>query len=85
MPSPAVGLFEAKTHLSELVSEVEAGASLTITRRGRPVARLVPVPPVASSRQAALRELAELGRRVRATFGPTTIGEITEMRNEGRL
>jgi len=33
----------AKTHLPALLKEVEAGAELTITKRGRPVAKLVPV------------------------------------------
>lgn len=36
----AVTLAEAKAHLSELVDRVEAGASIAITRRGKPVARL---------------------------------------------
>ena len=38
-----VGAYEAKTHLPRLLDEVEAGASITITRNGRPVARLTPV------------------------------------------
>lgn len=38
-----VGAFEAKTHLSELLARVEAGETVTITRHGHPVARLVPV------------------------------------------
>lgn len=38
-----INLAEAKAHLSELVDRVEAGASIEITRRGKPVARLVPV------------------------------------------
>jgi prevent-host-death family protein len=37
-----VGSFETKTHLPRLLKEVERGRSITITRRGRPVARLVP-------------------------------------------
>ena len=35
-----IGAFEAKTHLSELLAAVEAGEEITITRRGRAVARL---------------------------------------------
>lgn len=38
----SVGAYEAKTHLSALLDRVERGESLTITRNGRPVARLVP-------------------------------------------
>ncbi len=40
---PTVKLADAKAHLSELVDRVEAGESVEITRRGKPVARLVPV------------------------------------------
>ena len=40
--SPTVGAFEAKTHLSRLLDEVRKGAILTITVRGKAVAKLVP-------------------------------------------
>ncbi|MEO8195666.1 MAG: type II toxin-antitoxin system prevent-host-death family antitoxin [Thermoanaerobaculia bacterium] len=36
-----VTVHEAKTHLSRLLVEVEAGASIVITRSGKPVAKLV--------------------------------------------
>jgi prevent-host-death family protein len=38
-----ITLADAKTHLSELVDRVEAGDSIDITRRGKPVARLTAV------------------------------------------
>ena len=38
-----VNLADAKAHLSELVDRVEAGDTIDITRRGKPVARLMPV------------------------------------------
>ncbi len=38
-----VQLFEAKARLSELVDRAESGRETVITRRGRAVARLVPV------------------------------------------
>ena len=38
------GLAEAKARLSELLDRVEAGESIEITRRGKPVARLTAVP-----------------------------------------
>lgn len=40
-----VGVHEAKTHLSRLLRQVEAGGEVVIVRDGTPVARLVPVPP----------------------------------------
>lgn len=36
----AIRLADAKARLSELVDRVEAGESIDITRRGKPVARL---------------------------------------------
>ena len=37
-----VGAFEAKTHLSDLLARVADGERIVITRRGKPVAMLVP-------------------------------------------
>lgn len=42
-----VGAYEAKTHLSELLNRVESGERITITRHGKAVALLVPVPGAA--------------------------------------
>jgi prevent-host-death family protein len=44
MKPKAVGAFEAKTHLSELLDRVGHGQVYVITKRGRPVAELRPVP-----------------------------------------
>jgi prevent-host-death family protein len=41
-----VTLAEAKTQLSRLVALVESGEEVTITKRGRPVVRLVANTPV---------------------------------------
>jgi prevent-host-death family protein len=38
----SVSLAEAKAHLSALIDRVEAGETVTITRRGKEVARLSP-------------------------------------------
>lgn len=40
----AVGAYEAKTHLAELLARVEKGERILITKHGRPVAQLVPPP-----------------------------------------
>ena len=37
-----VSVFDAKTHISELVRQAERGRATVITRRGKPVARIVP-------------------------------------------
>lgn len=36
-------IYEAKTHFSRLVARVESGEEITLSRNGRPVARLVPI------------------------------------------
>jgi prevent-host-death family protein len=38
-----INLADAKAHLSELLDRVEAGDSIVITRRGKPVAQLTAV------------------------------------------
>jgi prevent-host-death family protein len=40
----SVTLADAKAHLSVLITEAERGAEITITRHGRPVARIVGAP-----------------------------------------
>lgn len=39
-----VNMHEAKTHLSRLVERVEGGEEIVISRAGKAVAKLVPVP-----------------------------------------
>ena len=58
-----VGSFEAKTKLAELLDKVEAGESVTITRRGREVARLVGIRT--DDEQARLKALVEEIKRTR--------------------
>ena len=54
----AIPLADAKARLSELVDRVEAGESIDITRRGRPVARLTAADrPRKPIELAALRSL----------------------------
>jgi prevent-host-death family protein len=43
-----VGVHEAKTHLSRLLREVEAGSEVVILRGGKAVARIVGVPATAA-------------------------------------
>ena len=40
-----IGSFEAKTHLPQLLERVARGEEFTITKHGKPVARLVPATP----------------------------------------
>jgi prevent-host-death family protein len=40
-------IAEAKAHFSALLAKVEAGEEVIITRRGKPIARIVPATPAA--------------------------------------
>ena len=79
-----VGSFEAKTKLAELLDKVEAGETVTITRRGVAVAQLVPVKPVdEKARQRALVE--EIKRwRVGKDRGAKPGSTIPELIKAGR-
>jgi prevent-host-death family protein len=54
-----IGVRELRQRASEYLREVEQGHTLEVTARGRPVARLVPVPARSAGRR---RRLIESGR-----------------------
>jgi len=57
-----VNIHQAKTHFSKLIERVLAGEQVTIARAGRPVARLVPLPPTVARRSpGSARGLIEIG------------------------
>ena len=61
-----IGAFEAKTHFSELLVAVEGGESITVTRRGKPVAILSPVGRSNSAdRATAVAEIKEARKAYR--------------------
>jgi prevent-host-death family protein len=74
-----VGAFEAKNRLSELLRAAEAGRPVVITRRGRAVARLVPI------EDDRVTDLAVLGgelRRLRDEISGSL--KVRELVEEGR-
>ena len=79
MKTIEVGAFEAKTHLSQLLDEVERGAQVKITRRGKPVAVLRQDDAAAQDRMlASLSSLRSLCR------DRLELSEVLELRDEGR-
>jgi len=74
-----VGVFEAKTKLSELLDRVAAGEEIVITKRGVPVAYLSGIEDRRERTRAALAALREL--RGHITPGPESIKDLIE---EGR-
>jgi prevent-host-death family protein len=75
-----VGAFEAKTHLNELLSRVSRGETIRITRRGIPVAKLV---PAAEGERKDLNQLVSEIREIRkgASLRGLTLRELID---EGR-
>ncbi|HUY56921.1 MAG TPA: type II toxin-antitoxin system prevent-host-death family antitoxin [Candidatus Micrarchaeaceae archaeon] len=61
MKSTTIGIREAKTQLSRLVSEAEQGAEWIITDRGRPVAKLSPVRDTSTPVEQRLGRLQSWG------------------------
>lgn len=43
MKTQEIGIFETKTHLSEILQKVERGMRFVITKRGRAIAELRPL------------------------------------------
>ncbi|MDA3938031.1 MAG: type II toxin-antitoxin system prevent-host-death family antitoxin [Spirochaetia bacterium] len=84
MNSLTVGAFEAKTHFSQLLREVEKGNTIHITRRGKAIARILPeAANKEESGQDALERIAQRRNNLSLQH-KTTTKEILEFRDEGR-
>ena len=79
-----VGMFEAKTHFSEIVDRVvREGQAVTVTRRGEPVVDITPTRVRSSTgmtRQQALEELD----RLRGEVPKMSRDEIADLIAQGR-
>lgn len=79
-----VGSFEAKTKLAELLDKVEAGETVTITRHGKAVAKLVPANG-ADEQEKRRQAVAEIMRwRVGKDRGAKPGSTIPELIKAGR-
>lgn len=74
-----VGVYDAKTHLPQLLDDVESGESITITRHGKQIARLVPFEEPRRPVREVIEELIEF--RKQHPLDGITIRELIE---EGR-
>lgn len=75
-----IGAFQAKTHFSSLLQQVENGEQIIITKHGHPVAKLVPM-HVITQEQAH-----ETIQRLKEFAKTNTLGDLDwkAMRDEGR-
>ena len=77
-----VGLYDAKTHFSELLREVENGETVTVTRHGVAIARIMPIQEVASDASSVIDDLLRFTEEHDIRLGGgITIRELIE---EGR-
>jgi prevent-host-death family protein len=74
-----IGAYEAKTHLPALLERVARGEKFTITKHGRPIARLVPVERTGRDRRREAIERLKLFRE-----GQTLDVPLKELIGEGR-
>jgi len=71
---------EAKTHLPQLLDEIERGETIIITRHGRAIARLIPEEKL---RRGGRIEAVERLKALRATMPQVPLAELLSMRHEG--
>lgn len=81
----SVGSYEAKTHLPRLLSRVEKGESITITKRGKPVAVLSPAQRSGEQDvSAVIAEFRAYSQEQARKRGALSAREIKRMVEEGR-
>lgn len=77
-----IGAFEAKTHFSQILDKAEQGADFIITKRGKPVAKIIPFQREPEMTWGeALESFKELRKKYRGEPGDFNIREAIE---EGR-
>lgn len=74
-----VKVGEAKTHLSELLTKVEAGEEVIISRGNQPIVRLVAIDNKQTTRQTIEHILDNRNKAKQVT-----LDEILQWRDEGR-
>jgi prevent-host-death family protein len=82
MQQRQIGTFEAKTHFSQIIGKVEHGEDFVITRRGKPVAKIIPFKQEPEmTRVEAFEQLMEMRKLYRGKPGSFNVREAIE---EGR-
>lgn len=74
-----VGSYEAKTHFPKLLESASKGETIVITKRGRPMALLMPVNAKTRDPKAAVEAMQRFSRG--KTLGGGSLKELIE---EGR-
>jgi prevent-host-death family protein len=81
-PEGSIGVYELKNKLSAVLEEVLAGKEVTVTKHGRPIARIAPVTaPGLEDRVAAVAAIHALGDTVRRSRNEKSARDLID---EGR-
>lgn len=79
-----VAIFEAKSRLSEILAAVENGEEFTVTKRGEPIARIIPYHQ-APTDDAAAKSRALIARiRAARDAAPVEQFDLREAIEDGR-
>jgi prevent-host-death family protein len=76
----SIGAFEAKTHFSALLEQVEDGEEIVITKHGKAVAKLSPMGAVKVSRKEAVERIEKFQAEHKLILGT----DWKSLRDEGR-
>lgn len=79
----SIGSYEAKTHLPQLLRQVQAGQTFEISVRGQAVARLVPAVAPAQRRESAASKMREFMQAQRETSAGAGM-DLREILEDGR-
>ena len=81
----SVGSYEAKMHLPQLLSQVEKGETITITKHGKPIAVLSPARQVPEHDvKTVIEEFRAYSKEHVRLHESLSAREIKEMTEEGR-
>lgn len=80
----SIGTFEAKTHFTKIISQVMEGEEVFITRRGKAVAKIIPIEtiPHTETINAAILRIRSLAKEMQ--LGRFDWNEWKNYRDEGR-
>ena len=74
-----IGAYEAKGNFSQLLGRVANGERITITKRGKPVAILVPaVQETKSDLKKIINDFIAYSKRQKRTLGRLTVRKMIE-------
>jgi len=75
----SIGAFEAKTHFSQILDKAERGEDFVITKRGKPVAKIIPFEQKKEmTYKEAVDQLIEFRKLYRGEPGSFNIREAIE-------